>query len=209
MGDDLFARSKDLRTRLPSKLDICSRRDATMSRRSSLSSRRRAFRSFVISSNRLNLSDSISPRKASVRLMCRRRLCCVASTTQQNNPGKPPRAYLMALCSGPFFTIEHAYSSNTVFPEFLDETVPPHDMPILVGHRCEVEALRDESPISKKERIRWGERRRRQSQSHYYCLVGKGFKAIGQLRDHMWTSRVRGTKGASEETRTRLSARMV
>jgi hypothetical protein len=56
----------------------------------------------------------------------------------------------MALCNGPFFTIEHAYSSNTVFPEFLDETVPPQDMPILVGHRCEVEALGDESPIAKK-----------------------------------------------------------
>jgi hypothetical protein len=37
-----------------------------------------------------------------------------------------------------------------VFPEFLDETVPPQDMPMLVGHGCEVEALRDESPIAKK-----------------------------------------------------------
>jgi hypothetical protein len=36
-----------------------------------------------------------------------------------------------------------------VFSEFLDETVPPQDMPILVGHGCEVEALRDESPIAK------------------------------------------------------------
>ena len=59
-------------------------------------------------------------------------------------------AYLTSLCNGPFFTIEHAYSPNTVFPEFLDETVPPQNMPILVGHRREVEALRDESPIAKR-----------------------------------------------------------
>ena len=37
-----------------------------------------------------------------------------------------------------------------MFPEFLDETVPAQDMPILVGRRCEVEALRDESPIAEK-----------------------------------------------------------
>ena len=64
--------------------------------------------------------------------------------------GLAAHAYLLALCSSAFFAIEHAYSSNTVFPEFLDETVPPQDMSILVGHRREVEALRDESPIAKR-----------------------------------------------------------
>ena len=61
----------------------------------------------------------------------------------------PAHAYLIALCSSSFYTIEHAYSSNTVFPEFFDETVPPQDMSMLVGRGCEVEALRDESPIAK------------------------------------------------------------
>lgn len=65
----------------------------------------------------------------------------------------PVHAYLISLCSGSFFTIEHAYSSNTVLLKFLDETVPPQDMPVLVGHGCKVEALRDESPIAKMSEL--------------------------------------------------------
>ena len=39
-----------------------------------------------------------------------------------------------------------------------------------------------------------GKRRGKQSYSHYYCLAGKRTKAIGQLRDYMWTVRVRDSE---------------
>ena len=40
-----------------------------------------------------------------------------------------------------------------MFPEFFDETVPPQDMPMLVGRGCEVETLCDKSPITKTKSL--------------------------------------------------------
>ena len=108
MGDDWFARSKGLNTGLPSKSDTCFRMDARISRRSSFSRRRREFKSFVISSSRFNLSDSISPRKASVRLTSRRRFCYVASVMQNNDAGGDPR-----LLTSFLFAFVRSSPSNT------------------------------------------------------------------------------------------------
>lgn len=76
--------------------------------------------------------------------------------------------HLTALCDGPFFTIEHAYSSNVVFPEFINETKPPQDVPILMRHGCKVEPLRNECSIAEKDLVRgWAKGQERALQSHY------------------------------------------
>jgi hypothetical protein len=64
--------------------------------------------------------------------------------------------HFAALCNGPFFAIEHAYSPNVIFPEFINETIPPQDVPVLVRHGCKVKPLSDKCPIAEKELVRGG-----------------------------------------------------
>jgi hypothetical protein len=55
-----------------------------------------------------------------------------------------------------------------MFPKFMDETIPPQDVPVSVRHGCEVEPLCDKSSIAEEE---IGEReskgQERALQSHY------------------------------------------
>lgn len=78
--------------------------------------------------------------------------------------------HLSALCSGPFFTIEHAYSSNAMFPEFVDETKPSQNVPVLMRHGCKVKPLRDKCSIAGKGLVR-GERGDRNALCNYITIV--------------------------------------
>jgi len=66
--------------------------------------------------------------------------------------------HFVALCGGPFFAIEHAYSSNVMFPEFINETIPPQYVPVLVRHGCKVKPLCDKCSIAEGELVIEGER---------------------------------------------------
>jgi len=78
--------------------------------------------------------------------------------------------HLATLCDGPFFAIEHAYSSNVMFPEFINETKPPQDVPVLMRHGRKVKPLRDKCSIAEKELVR-GMRRDRNALCNHITRV--------------------------------------
>ena len=88
--------------------------------------------------------------------------------------------HFIALCDGPFFAIKHADSSNAMFPEFMDETIPPQYVPVLVRHGCKVEPLCDESSIAEKERVRGAQRGRNALNNHITrVLLERDLRRLG------------------------------
>jgi hypothetical protein len=86
----------------------------------------------------------------------------------------------MTLCGGPFFAIKHAYSSNAIFPEFVDEAIPPQDVPVLVRHGCKVEPLCDKSSIAEEEPVRGGRRGRNALCNHITrVLLERDLRRLG------------------------------
>lgn len=68
-----------------------------------------------------------------------------------------------------------------MFPELVNEAIPSQNVPKFVGHRCEVEPLRDEGAIAEKQLVRsWGVKmQERPLQLHYQCLIRQGLETIG------------------------------
>lgn len=88
--------------------------------------------------------------------------------------------HFVALCEGPLFAIEHADSSNAMFPEFLYEAIPPQDVPVFVRHGRKVEPLCDKSSIAEKEPVRRGERGMNAFCNHITTvLLERDFRRLG------------------------------
>jgi hypothetical protein len=88
--------------------------------------------------------------------------------------------HFVALCDGALFAIKHADGSNAMFPEFVDETIPPQDVPVFVRHGRKVEPLCDKSSIAEKEPMRRGQRGRNALCNHIArVLLERDLRRLG------------------------------